>query len=93
MNPQQGDAKAGVIPVYLRVPPEEIAYIKFLFESYEEIGIVRTHDEKTAIIVVLAMPDFWPAVRAVIEEIQARIPCQEVPPPADVANDWLMREL
>jgi hypothetical protein len=82
-----------VIPVFLRVPPREIAYIKFLFESYEEIAIVRTHDEHEAIIVVLAMPDFWPAVRAVLDELQEHLPCEEVPAPPEAAHDWLMREL
>lgn len=91
--PTRPAASNGVVPIYLRVRPEEIAYIKFLFESYEEIAIVRTHDEREAIIVVLAMPDFWEAVQAVLAELHARTGCQEVPPPADATNDWLMREL
>lgn len=83
----------GVVPIYLRVRPEEIAYIKFLFESYEEIAIVRTHDEREAVIVVLAMPDFWEAVRSVLAELCARGDAVEVSPPANAADDWLMREL
>ena len=45
--------------IYLETFPEHIAYIKFIFESYEEVGIIRTVDRKKAIIVLLAMETFW----------------------------------
>ena len=28
--------------IYLEIRPEDIAYVKFIFESYESVGIVRT---------------------------------------------------
>ena len=40
--------------IYLEIPPEHIAYVKFIFESYEEVGIIRTVDRKKSIIVLLA---------------------------------------
>ncbi|MBM4299859.1 MAG: DUF4911 domain-containing protein, partial [Deltaproteobacteria bacterium] len=30
--------------IFLEIPPEHIAYVKFIFESYEEVGIIRTVD-------------------------------------------------
>jgi hypothetical protein len=30
--------------IYLETLPEHIAYVKFIFESYEEVGIIRTVD-------------------------------------------------
>ena len=33
---------AEIVPIYLRLAPGDIAYLKFLFESYEEVAIVRT---------------------------------------------------
>jgi len=30
--------------IYLEIAPEHIAYVKFIIESYEEIGIIRTVD-------------------------------------------------
>jgi hypothetical protein len=32
--------------IYLETRPEHIAYIKFIFESYEEVGMIRTVDRK-----------------------------------------------
>ncbi|MBI2210606.1 MAG: DUF4911 domain-containing protein [Deltaproteobacteria bacterium] len=28
--------------IYLEIRPEDIAYVKFIFESYESVGIIRT---------------------------------------------------
>ncbi len=28
--------------IYLQIRPEDIAYVKFIFESYESVGIIRT---------------------------------------------------
>ena len=73
--------------------PVDIALVKFLFESYEEIAIVRTVDRHTAIIVVLVVPDFLPVARGVIEALHAQIDFIEIPAPPIEADDWLMREI
>ncbi len=78
---------------YLATPPEHIAYVKFVFESYEEVGIIRTVDRKSAVIVLLAMRDFADTARAILESLKKDIPLQEIPPPADMADDWFMTEL
>jgi hypothetical protein len=78
--------------IYLRVAPRDIALIKFLFESYEEVAIVRTIDRHAATIVVLAMDDFLPVVRAILRELQAQISSVEIPPP-ETGDDWLMRAI
>jgi hypothetical protein len=79
--------------IYLRVRPVDIALVKFLFESYEEIAIVRTLDRHTAIIVVLVVPDFLPVARAVVDALCAQIDCEEVEAPPTPTDDWLMREI
>lgn len=83
----------GIEPIFLRVDPGDIALVKFLFESYEGVGIVRTLDRKRAVIVVLAVPDFLPIVRAIIESLREQIDCREVPPPPEVDGDWLLAAL
>jgi hypothetical protein len=75
------------------VRPVDIALVKFLFESYEEIAIVRTVDRRTAVIVVLIVRDFLPVARAVLEEVRTQIDCLEVEAPARETHDWLMREI
>ena len=79
--------------IYLEIAPEHIAYIKFIFESYEEVGIIRTVDRKKSIIVLLAMPDFGDAARAIIDALKQDIPLAEIPRPADLTDDWFMLEL
>ena len=79
--------------IYLETPPRHIAYIKFIFESYEEVGIVRTVDRKRAVIVLLAMSDFAGTARAILESLQRDIPLQEVAAPLNIADDWFMTEL
>ena len=57
--------------IYLETLPEHIAYVKFIFESYEEVGIIRTVDRKKAIIVLLAMDDFLDTARNILERSSA----------------------
>ena len=78
---------------YLEVAAEHIAYIKFIFESYEEVGIIRTVDRKKAIIVLLAMNDFVGVARAILASLEKEIPLREIARPANVQDDWFMTEL
>lgn len=82
-----------VHPLYLRLAPVDIALVKFLFESYESVGIVRTVDRHAAIIVVLVVEDFLPVARDTLRALQTTIACSEVPAPVAAADDWLMREI
>jgi hypothetical protein len=79
--------------IYLDTFPEHIAYVKFIFESYEEVGIIRTVDRKKAIIVLLAMDDFLDTARSILTSIQRDVPLLEIPRPADMGDDWFMAEL
>ncbi len=86
-------AADSVRAVYLRLAPPDIALVKFLFESYEGVGVVRTVDRRAAIIVVLVVPDFLPVARAILDDLHAHIACVEIAPPVSPADDWLLREI
>lgn len=79
--------------IYLEVAPAHIAYVKFIFESYEEIGIIRTVDNEKAIVVLLAMNDFLPAAREILHSLSDEIPLREISRPSDMKDDWFMAEL
>ncbi len=79
--------------VYLRLAPADIALVKFLFESYEGVGVVRTVDRRAAIIVVLVVPDLLPVARAILDDLRAQIACVEISAPVSPADDWLLREI
>jgi len=78
-----------VVPICLRVPRREIAYVKFVFESYEGVATVRTLDRHRATLVVLTTPDFERVARAVVASLAAEGVCEESAPPADFDGDWL----
>jgi hypothetical protein len=80
-----------LIEIYLRIRREDIALLKFVIESYEGVGIVRTLDRKKATVVVLAMPDFLADVRAVLESLREHMDWHEIPAPEE-RDDWLMQE-
>jgi len=78
---------------YFETRPEHIAYIKFIFESYEGVGIIRTVDRKRAVIVLLAAGDFAGVAREIVDSLKQEVPLVEIPRPSDLSNDWLMTEL
>jgi len=78
-----------VVPICLRLPPREIAYVKFLFESYEGVAVVRTLDRRAATLVVLAAPDFAAEAHAVVETLIAEGACEVTGPPVDFDGNWL----
>lgn len=82
-----------LVPIYLEICPKDIAYIKFILESYEEVGIIRTIDRKKAIIVLLAVSDFIEVAHAIVKSLQQEVTLIEIPPPPDLSDDWLMTEL
>jgi hypothetical protein len=75
---------ADVEPVFLRVPRHEVAYVKFVFESYEGVAVTRTVDRHAALLAVLAAPDFLPQVRAIVDALAAEIGCRTVPRPSGI---------
>ena len=76
-------AALDVTPIFLRVPREEIGYVKFIFESYEDVAITRTLDRRAGDLVLLVAPDFLPAARAIVAALAAELPCHEIPRPPD----------
>ncbi len=82
-----------LLEIYLHIRPEDIAYVKFIFESYEGVGIIRTVDRKKATIVVLVVEDFLEAARSILTYLKNEVPLTEIPRPTDIGEDWLLREL
>ncbi len=79
--------------IYLEIRPEDIAYVKFIFESYEGVGIIRTVDRKKAVIVILVVEDFLTTARSILASLKDEVSLSEIPQPADIGDDWLLREL
>ena len=81
-----------LIDIYLRVERKDIALIKCVIESYEELGIVRTIDNKKAIIVLLIVPDFIEHTWAALASLRQHMDWHQVPRPT-AYDDWLMEKM
>ena len=72
---------ADVVPIFLQVPRAEIGYVKFIFESYEGVAVLRTIDRRAGVLVVLAVPDFLEQARRVVAGLADEMECREIDPP------------
>jgi hypothetical protein len=83
----------GLQPIFLHVKPADIALIKFVFESYEGVAVVRTLDRHDAIIVVLVSEDFLEVARQIIVSLHEQVSFDEVPVPIGAGEVWLLNLL
>ncbi len=77
-------------PVYLQIPAEKIVELKFLLESYEGIGELRTLDNDIALVVILGLKDTAAQIRKIIESEKENLKCLEVGQPDCISSDWLI---
>lgn len=82
-----------LVDVYVRLAPEDIAYLKFVIESYETVGFLRTIDPKAATLAVYLVPDFADVGMAILESVAREIRIERIPKPADLGDDWLVAEI
>jgi len=76
--------------VYVRLAPPDIAYLKFIFESYETVGFLRTIDPRAAVLVVYLVPDFAETGHAILDAVAGEIALERIAEPPDLGDDWLV---
>jgi hypothetical protein len=76
--------------IFLRVARRDVALVKFLFESYEGVAVVRTLDRHAAVIVVMVSRDFLDVARGIVDSLRESVAFEEIPPPANLDEEWLM---
>ena len=81
---------ATLTPVFVKLPPEKIGELKFLLESYDDLGILRTLNRKTGVVVILGVDDTLTELRALIADIADWLNIREIPPPVGATEDWLV---
>jgi hypothetical protein len=72
--------------MFLVVPRAEIGYVKFIFESYEGVAVLRTIDRHQGLLVVLAVPDFLDQARLVVAALAQEIGFREVEAPPGLGD-------
>jgi hypothetical protein len=61
---------------YFRLHREDIAYFKFIIESYEGMAVVRTKDPREAIVELMVAPGWEKDVEEVLEGLRKEIPIE-----------------
>jgi hypothetical protein len=63
---------------YFRVRREDIAYLKFILESYEGMVVLRTADPHEAVVELMVAPGWEKDVEEVLEGLRKEIPIEPV---------------
>ena len=60
--------------IFLRLRREDIAYFKFIIESYEGMAVVRTRDPQEAVVELMIAPGWEKDVDEVLEGLRKEFP-------------------
>jgi len=61
---------------YFRIRRKDIAYFKFIIESYEGMAVVRTKDPSEAIVELMIAPGWEQEVDALLEGLRPEMPIE-----------------
>jgi hypothetical protein len=61
---------------YLRMRRKDIAYFKFIIESYEGMAVVRTRDPREAVVELMVAPGWEEVVDQVLRGLQKEFPIE-----------------
>jgi hypothetical protein len=64
--------------LYFRVRREDIAYLKFILESYEGMALLRTTDPNEAVVELMVAPGWEKDVEEVIDGLRREIPIEPI---------------
>ena len=61
---------------YFRLRRKDIAYFKFIIESYEGMAVVRTKDPGEAVVELMIAPGWEQDVEEILEALRQEIPIE-----------------
>ncbi len=64
--------------LYFRIRREDIAYLKFIIESYEGMAVLRTSDPREAVVELMVAPGWERDVEGVINGLRKEIPIEPI---------------
>jgi len=64
---------------YFRLRRNDIAYFKFIIESYEGMAVVRTKDPREAVVELMVAPGWEKDIEEVLESLRTEIPIEPLP--------------
>jgi hypothetical protein len=66
---------------YFKIKPSDIAYMKFILESYEGLGVLRTIDPRNGIVEVMVPPGLEEDSEMVLEGLRDEIFIERIEDP------------
>ncbi len=63
---------------YFRIRRQDIAYFKFIIESYEGMAVVRTRDPREAIVELMVAPGWEKDLEEVLGGLRKEMPIESV---------------
>ena len=81
-------------PIFLRLAPNDIVYLKAILESYDELGVLRTLDQKTGDVVILSLPDLKTDLDGLLKSLANEInfTILAAAPGNQAPGDWLLED-
>ena len=70
-----------VYRIVIKVRREDIVYLNGIFESYDNLAIIRTIDRWESIVEILASPYFVSDVKRILEELKMEIQLEIIEEP------------
>jgi hypothetical protein len=65
------------ISLLIQIPPREIAYLNFVFESYEGVAAVRTVDPRNGIVELMVSPHYEEETKEILKSLAEEFPINE----------------
>ncbi|MBI3584930.1 MAG: DUF4911 domain-containing protein [Nitrospinae bacterium] len=70
-----------VYRIIIKVRREDIVYLNGIFESYDNLAIIRTIDRWESLVEILASPYFVSDVKKILEELKKEIQLEIIEEP------------
>ncbi|OGP53868.1 MAG: hypothetical protein A2Y65_11745 [Deltaproteobacteria bacterium RBG_13_52_11] len=70
------------ISLLIQIPPQEIAYLSFVLESYEGVAVSRTVDPHKGLVELMVSPHLREEIDAILKDLTREFTVQEVTPAA-----------
>ena len=74
------------VSLLIQIPPEEIAFLSFILESYEGVAIARTIDPRQGLLELMVSPDYQEEIREILKDLSRQFPIKELTPAASIIS-------
>jgi hypothetical protein len=66
------------VSLFIQIPPEEIAFLSFILESYEGVAIARTVDPLQGLMELMVSPGYQEEMREILQDLSRQFPIKEL---------------